>query len=239
MRWIVVALILCNVIYWLWHQSNDGMGHVVPGPSITVPDDARSLELLTEIESAPVQSLPTVAVEPVPETEVNVPSKEPAQCWLIGPFLEKISQQQVSVRLAALDIVLAFKEKIIEDDSDYWVHLAPQPSRKAAIKLLRQLQASDIDSFLITEGELNNGISLGLFTQQDRAKKIQAQRVAQGYDAKINEVIRTHTEQWALFDGQKYGDLTEDLWKKILEGNKGLERRKFSCDTIASANHFD
>ena len=225
MRWIVIALLMGNAIYWFWHQATpEYQAEQVAVPPVAT--NVAPLKLLTEVD--PVNRAAAV---------VNEPSR--AMCWVMGPFKEQISIKQVTTRLAALDIELQFQDQVIEGEPDYWVHIPPQPSRKSAIKLLRQLQASKIDSFLITEGELANGLSLGLFTQQYRAKKVHKQRVAQGYDAHIKVVPRTTVESWAVFDGAKYGEMTEELWNKIKEGHKGLERRKNFCDTIASTHNID
>ena len=161
------------------------------------------------------------------------------RCWQIGPFKEDISAKQVISRLSALDIVLRLQSLELPGEPDYWVHLPPQVSRKAALKLLRELQSKKIDSFLISEGELANGISLGFFTQETRANTVFEQRVKDGYAAKIKIVPRSYTELWAVFDEGEYGKFSDTLWGKIREGNQGLERRKNYCDKIASADNFD
>ncbi len=173
------------------------------------------------------------------QTRQSVSEPELDMCWLIGPFQEVISGKQVINRLSALDIKLALQSIEIVGKTDYWVHLQPQLSRKAAIKLLRELQAKKIDSFLITEGELADGISLGFFTSEERAKNVLQERIKQGYEAKIKQVPRTHTELWAVFERGEYSKFSDTLWEKIKQGNKGLERRKNYCDKIASLENFD
>jgi hypothetical protein len=112
-------------------------------------------------------------------------------------------------------------------------------SRKEALDALRELQNKKIDSFLITEGELVNGISLGFFTKEELAQAVQKQRHEQGYDAKIRQIPRFSQELWEVFDGEQYNKFSEELWQKVKSGTEGIELRKNSCDLIASAERLD
>ncbi|MCP3909154.1 MAG: SPOR domain-containing protein [Oceanicoccus sp.] len=250
MRWIFIVLLMCNGIYFLWQNyllQGDipgAMAKPVAGGFAEV-----GLVLLAEVEGIPLAQTDTAEPEARPEAAVPLaentdPSAlpepaDPGICWQIGPFKEEVSGKQVVSRLASLDITLQLEALEIPGKPDYWVHLPPQVSRKAAIKLLRELQAKKIDSFLITEGELANGISLGFFTEEARANRVFEQRIKQGYGAQIKVVPRMYTELWAVFDAGEYGKFSDALWEAIKEGNKGLERRKNYCDKIASTNNFD
>lgn len=236
MRWVFIVLLMCNGIFFLWQNYLEKAE--VPLESVAgapAPADAPRLVLLREsLDSAtPVDDRRVVVekVEAAPEPS-NI-------CWQIGPFKEEVSGKQVVSRLAALDIRLKLQSLEIADKPDYWVLIPPRTSRREALKLLKELQIKKIDSFLITEGELENGISLGFFTQRDRAENIFNKRREQGYPAEMREVPRAHTELWAIFDEGEYGKFSDALWQKITEGNQGLERRKNYCDKIASAGNFD
>ena len=112
-------------------------------------------------------------------------------------------------------------------------------SRREALDILRELQAKKIDSFLITEGELVNGISLGFYTKEELAQAIQKQRRDQGYEAKIHQIPRFALQLWEAFVGDEYNKLNDELWQKVKAGTEGLELRKNSCDLIASAERLD
>jgi hypothetical protein len=112
-------------------------------------------------------------------------------------------------------------------------------SRREALETLRELQAKKIDSFLITEGDLVNGISLGFFTKEELAQAVQRQRREQGYEAKIRQIPRFSQQLWEVIDDQAHGRLSDGLWQKVRSGTEGLELRKNSCDLIASAERLD
>jgi cell division septation protein DedD len=160
-------------------------------------------------------------------------------CHMIGPLKELISARQIKERLRALDISVHLYGIKVPGKPDYWVHLGPLRSRKEALDLLRELQSKKIDSFLITEGDLANGISLGFFTREDLARAVLEQRRELGYDAKIQSVQRFSEELWAVFDDGEYGKFSNELWQQIQTGTQGLELRKNFCDAIASADKLD
>jgi hypothetical protein len=163
----------------------------------------------------------------------------PPVCHMIGPFKEKISARQVKDRLKALDVEVKTYQLQIPDKPDYWVHLGPMRSKKEALEALRELQGKKIDSFLITEGDLINGISLGFFTKEELAQAVQRQRREQGYEAKIRQVPRFSQQLWEVLDAEQYSRFSDALWQKVKSGTDGLELRKNSCDLIASAERLD
>ncbi|MEH6559727.1 MAG: SPOR domain-containing protein [Oceanicoccus sp.] len=250
MRWILIVLLMCNGIYFLWQN------YLLPDADLAAaPDSARyggsnggaKLTLLSEYGAPPVGSplhesgagLQANEIPALSPTAVPAVLEPSAVCWQIGPFKEEISARQIMSRLSAMDISLQLQSVDIPAESDYWVYLPPEVSRKAAIKLLRELQSKKIDSFLITEGERTNGISLGFFTQKDRADSVMKMRSDQGYSPAIREIVRVDTEFWLIFDEAGSGKLSDVLWEKIIQGSEGLERRKNYCDKIASADNFD
>lgn len=234
MRWLLIMLLMCNGIYFVWQHylvvSPERAGQAVAPATVAGNSGVATIELL---EPLPVAAVDNTA--PVRESK----REEQAVCWQIGPFGEEVSARQVVSRLDAMQISL--QEQVVEvaGEPDYWVHIPPLPSRKLANAVLRELQAKKIDSFLITQGELNNGISLGIFTQQNRAEAVLAQRRQQGYAATIKQTERITRQIWLVYDSSQYGELSDELWETIEEGNKGLQRHKNFCEKIASSSQFD
>lgn len=225
LRWLVIGLLLCNGLFFWWHRQAP---IVVPEPKEEVA--GARLVLLSEHDGKGASSASADRVTPAPSVPV---------CHMIGPFKEKISARQVKDRLRALDIEVVTYQLQIPEKPDYWVHLGPMRSRKEALDVLRELQSKKIDSFLITEGELVNGVSLGFFTREELARAVQKQRLEQGYDAKIRQVPRFSVQLWEVMDAEQYNKFSDELWQKVRAGTAGLELRKNSCDLIASAERLD
>ena len=253
MRWVLIILLMCNGIYFLWQNYLVQNDNVEPAPiNGSFGEASESLSLLSEIASDSdglgIEEADLSEVALVSSSKANTqqakesglqPQESPDLCLLIGPFKEEVSAKQMVGRLASLDIVVELRPIELQGKPDYWVHLPPQVTRKDAIKLLRELQVKKIDSFLITEGELENGISLGFFTEKARAEAVFEQRLKQGYEPVIKIVPRTSIEVWALLNRNEYPKFSDALWDTIKQGNQGLERRKNYCDKIASVDNFD
>lgn len=229
LRWLALVLLLCNAIYFLWQSQSRPEAPLVAAPAAA---EGETLVLLRE------RGQPEGGGQPTPATAAAVAPSVPV-CHMIGPLKELVSARQVKERLRALDISVQIYGIKVPGKPDYWVHLGPMRSRKEALDLLRELQNKKIDSFLITEGELANGISLGFFTREELARAALKQRRDLGYDAKLRPVQRFSQELWAVFDEGEYGKFSDELWQQIQAGTQGLELRKNFCDAIASADKLE
>lgn len=233
LRWIVLGLLLCNAIYFVW-QHNAPQTATVSNGAIQAPEvGGERLSLLSEQKSE------EATTKVVAEQSRAVATPAVSVCHMIGPFKEKISAHQIQDRLRALDITVNTYQVNTPDKPDFWVYLGPMRSRKEALDTLRELQSKKIDSFLIADGDLINGISLGFFTKEELAQAILKQRREQGYDAKLRAVPRFTQELWEVFADEQYTKFSDDLWQQIKAGTQGIELRKNSCDLIASAEKLD
>jgi cell division septation protein DedD len=242
LRWLVLALLLCNGIYFIWQNYTapvQGEAQAQAG----APEGARLVMLREggkDANGVPAATNATSASPAAAQSSSSVVEMPSAPvCHMIGPFKEKISARQVKDRLQALEITVNTYQLNIPGKPDYWVHLGPMRSRKEALDLLRELHSKNIDSFLITEGDLVNGISLGFFTREELAQAVLKQRREQGYEAKIQQVPRFSEELWEVFGDGQYAKFSDELWQQIQSGTQGLELRKNLCDAIASAEKLD
>lgn len=232
MRWLLIILLMCNGIYFVWQ------GYLVEQQAHAELNIAEPVEYISEL-----QLLKDSHIQGLDDSGKDLSSvdgvRQQEVCWMIGPFNELISARQIMGRMASLDIELKVINVDAQGKPDYWVHIPPLPTRKLALKKLRELQAKKIDSFLVTEGELANGISLGFFTEQSRAESIYKKRKAQGYEPAIKFVPRTRIENWLVSSQAEGEKISDKLWKTIKEGNSDLERRKNYCNTIASSEKLE
>ena len=176
MRWVLIGLLLCNGIYYLWQASlpREEMKSAALYSGAASKSAGQRLILLRELpenqsahplaESTDVEegvfediTLEEAAVEEAlleiaeslsdsvtsaatDNRKVTI-SADDAFCWSIGPFREEISAKQAVGRLAAAGITLEIKTIAVPTEPDYWVYVPPLPSKKMAIKLLRELQS--------------------------------------------------------------------------------------------------
>jgi len=236
MRWMVVALLLANLLVFGWYQYAVG----IPGEEsqlVGAEPAGDSLQLLDgSVESA-------AAPNPVPVTPSSAPDGEAranvaeSMCGMIGAFKEQISAKQVRDRLLALGAAVEIVDIPVTVRTDYWVHMGPYPTRDLAMSALRELQQKGVDSFLIADGELANGVSLGLFRQKASAEALLAERKAQGYEVALREIPRVASELWVVIN--EGSELAESVRDQLLAVSPGTEYRKNPCGSIVSANKFE
>ncbi len=171
--------------------------------------------------------------------DADLNNSSAATCWMLGPFEDESNARILQQRLLALNVELQLETLATPIASDYWVYIEPQMSRSAALRLLRELQASQIDSFLIGEGELENGISLGFFPDERSARKLQRMRAEDGYAAKIKPVVRNAEEWWAVLKDDEYSKLKPNQWKKLQRELGKWQQRQNYCKLIASASELE
>ena len=149
-----------------------------------------------------------------------------------------VEVDELQQRLFAVGV--SSKERADENSQqeDYWVHIPPLVSRDAAIRLLRELQAQRIDSFVITQGELANGISLGLFSRSESAKAVSRRLMGAGYVVAIKSLPRVPEQWWLEMDAAVEGKLSTSFWDEAADQFPELKKLKKSCKSIATDKEF-
>ncbi|WP_020404985.1 hypothetical protein [Hahella ganghwensis] len=236
MRWIFLSLLSLNAIVFLvqWLELQKRHSVSMGSPRVTsVGGDGGTLTLLSEIKLVPEQSKKEFESEERVE-KVN----KGALCFLIGPMEGEDQAALLQKDLLELQVETRIHQNTIQLAPEYWIYLEPLDSRKAAIIKLKELQVRKIDSYLIAQGELRNGISLGLFRNIDSAKALQSQRVRQGFDAKMKELPREKVEYWLLSEDEANVQLMGRI-DSVLAGQKNnIEARQIFCKSVASGGEL-
>lgn len=249
MKNFAIGLLLLNLLYLSWNLgffpgSDNTDKVIVREPSQRAP---QSLVLLSEM---PVeQSLGNAVVDVATESTTSFPTdsaideispqsssaaesdEESLACLAIGDF-ENITDTNVLVdelRQQGLQARVELQEQI---ESEYRVYMPPFTSDTAARQTLANLLANGIDSFLITNGDLAQGISLGVFTQQSSAFTLQEELASEGYATNIQETILSNTEFWIVIRSATSLEL-EELWLTLLNSRPSLKQSENLCQMIA------
>ena len=84
-----------------------------------------------------------------------------------------------------------------------------------------------MDSYIITQGELAEGISLGLFRNKKSAERLTLKMQEMDYDVVIKEVLRGEKELWLEFP--QVSALTEAMRKRIVGDGQKLDWMLTDC----------
>jgi hypothetical protein len=99
--------------------------------------------------------------------------------------------------LEAQGAVASLRSVSREVVSAYWVLLPPRDSLEAAHAVAGSLGEQGIrDLYVITEGEHRAALSLGLFSEHERARRRVIELRALGHEPRIETRLRTRTVHW-------------------------------------------
>jgi hypothetical protein len=226
MRNTFLALVLANLGFAAWAAWFAAPGD--PGPTVTDAAPAR-ITLISELRPSAV-----VAVD------ASVPPREPPRpvatdanpaagsCLSIGPFQE-LAQASAAQGILR-DAGYAPNQRVIDGEIwvGYWVHIAGIPDREAASEILAELRENDIsDAYIVPGSEESQIISLGVFSEINRAASVRERVRALGYEPTVADRSRGATLYW--IDIVAPADRTIDLEALQSPGRiNRLEQRRCS-----------
>ncbi len=237
MRWIILALIFVNLGYFALgsFRASQSSYQIKSERPTEVAGVSKRLVLLSESLPATLDQRIKNPVIITDKTQIN---DNDQQCLALGPFMNSDVVDQVQQRLFSMGVESRERTNNVARTADYWVHIPPMTSRDAAIRLLRELQSQKIDSFVITQGELTNGISLGLFSNYDSAKAVRRRLVNAGYPVEIEKLVLQPESWWLELDSGEEEKLDSNFWSELIERVPAIKKTKKSCGGIASATEF-
>jgi len=219
MRWIILTLLLANIAlggYHYWESTqpaDDG-----PAPNQAELNNLNlGSDTLAELRRLERQAPTQPATEP------------PVQCVRITGFEEADQADVIESRLRALEVDAERVTRQVVVRSDYWVVLGPFDSSAIARERLGELQASDIESFLIGQGPLEGGISLGLFSSLDNAERRQQELTEQDIEARVERVDRTREALELTIGKDDAGLISDAALESLLNEFEGVTYQRFSC----------
>ena len=196
-----------------------------------VVQSAPQLVLLGELQESELESMLASKERLVAGSPSD---KSQRLCTLIGPFKELLQAEYFSERLMALDIKASVESIEVPGESGFWVFQSAQLSRKAALRRLYEFQAKGIDSYIIPKGELENGISFGVFAQREKAEQKKAEIERFGFNAEIKSADSSYQEVWVVLQPQEAVKVGEELWLELLKSTQHAELVQNFCPSLAS-----
>lgn len=212
MRTFCLALILANALYFVWSQLV--VVHVNPldrAPTRTANLPPR-LVLAKEVpHNQPREAVPTPAIQPPPSSSSEssgtaASGQGPSTCTSVGPFadLAQASQAQASLRTAGFD-----PRQRVENGEiwvGYWVSVQNLGSRSDADTAIKTLNGNGItDVYLMPGTDPPNVLSLGVFSDYNRAERRANQVRALGLEPRIADRKREGSVYWIDVDLKEPG----------------------------------
>lgn len=178
-RSLIALLLTMNLAVALWLVLRP----VAVSDVVAIPDaNIASLVLLSE-EPAEPNGLAVAEPDGPPEP---IPALDQLVCIEIGPFLTQADLRRAMNALTSGTERIQFRETRAMAKRGYWVYLPAQPTRDAALATARELSGKGLrDYYVVTAGDRENMISLGLFRELANAKQRHEEVRAMGFDAQL------------------------------------------------------
>lgn len=212
MRWIALLLLIVNggLIGWQWAGTPGG-----PETADPIPADIGYLALLREPAEQPQ-------------------ARAEAECFSIGPFADEETASAAGAYLA--DLGLQPEQRLLVDDetTGYQVMLPPFDTQEEAQTATRELaQAGVQDYFIVSQdGELENAVSLGVFSERRYALDHQNYLAELGFEPTLRLRTRERERFW-----QDYRDAAGIVTAPQVEARVGagpLQRLPRDCANIGA-----
>lgn len=223
MRWVFLLLLLLNAGLFAWqHRSMPSFGGellLVAAPE-AADASVSGLRLLAETEGHV-------------SGEGGVTEEDAARCLVLGGFEAVERVRQLEQRLLSLDIAVRLVVTESSIGADQWVYIPPLSSRQASQRQLRELQTRGIDSYLITEGELANGILLGVFPRLEVAVALADKLRTAGYAPLVRELPRIYQEYWLRVADKSRRLVDGTLLHRLRSDFSDLKHQLIACSGVA------
>lgn len=228
MRYIIIVLMLANIGYFAWNYSNPTPVTAEPATSAPRPLLNTGLTLISEFDAA--------------TSEIALDARR--QCSLVSGFasMEEAQSFMQEARNMRLEALLQSEQSGAAPQ--YRVYLPPTPSREIANLTLEDLSERlaaaelSVETYLITRGELENAVALGVFASREGAETVQSQVFAMGYTPFIEEITAAEGDIQVWLRPVDSLRVEQPEWLDLSAENGALSRSENLCQTIAQASQF-
>jgi hypothetical protein len=216
MRWVFLSLVCLNllVMVWFWRDQVGLSEGKVNEPQ----QEGETLILISELPASDIS---------YKDIKKKTTEHFESRCYSVGPLADRIDAKHLKVRAEALGFSSQLRALTTGSSVEHWVHIPPLVNRQQSLQLLRELQGREIDSYIITQGELAEGISLGLFRNAKSANKLAKKMRKLEYDVVIKEVLRGEKELWLEFP--QVTQLTEAMRNRVVGEGQSLNWMLTDC----------
>lgn len=219
-RLFFVVLLLSNIAFYSYSKKNTPKKQRF----INVNKGVKKLTLLSEIDTS---NTIWEADKPVKESK---PSSEVfnQECYSIGVFDTK-SETAAILNSLKKDVLKIRTRKIISSqEAGYWVYIPAKESRSEALDIGRKLSQLNIkDYYVVTGGENENTISLGLYREVNNANTRLQELQSKGFNAEKQIKIEQWPEFWI-----DYSIASDQVYKlaDVTKMNQKVSSNKVECN---------
>lgn len=191
LKGVLIALVVANLAAVAAWWAKDDLVAI----GILAEPPPRHIEL-GKLPLPPIEAVPpedesdpagAEAVPPAPEQPPTV-----ASCVVAGPFQDQAAAQTLAARFEEAGGSAEVDAETVAAAPAYLVYVAPDGA-EAGARAWEELTAQAIDAYVIPSGARKDGVSVGVFSDQDRAEAQRDRVAGLGHSVLIERLPRTAT----------------------------------------------
>ena len=213
MRGLFVSLVVLNLIIAGWL----GFGF----------QSDNDVEVAGEILDVRFNNLVLSGFDPGYDSVGN--KNDALSCLELGMFGDLDSVDQVVARLKSIDIDSQVFTKTTQVVKDYWVYMPPLSGYSEAKTRVAELSLKGVDSYIFSEGVLENGLSLGVYGNRENAMRVFQKISNMGYEPKIKETMVDSTLYGVYIgiEGLRY--FNDMIYESLITRYVDIKKKKVVC----------
>lgn len=208
----VLFLILTNISLLVW--------------SAVVPEPIKKKIPLTDPNIAQLVLLPDLPDDLYSGKSSTLASS----CYSLGPFNSQRAAQLVGDRIRNYGLAFDIRPISSMETLRYLVYVPPLSNESEAESVANDLRGHHIKNIsVITEGPYKNAISIGFYSNINRAKRETEQVRYLGYDAQHSEEKTPLEVYWIDFDEPLGSNTPVITWSRSIDPTSAIQRIPRSC----------
>ncbi len=252
-KWLFFLLVVLNIglFIWLYPQQNGStksiaMNHpvgdlrLVGEPILEIPPESDAAETppTEEEKASPDEAVESAVAEQGQQPAKSMPNYDALeaasaekQCRTLGVFEKRAEAELISVQLRALGLTPEISSETTKSQAGFWVLIPARANRAEAVATAENLEAAGVsDIWRFTSGELAHAISLGLFTDLERAQARREQIANLGFGPEVRPRFREQTNYWVSFSFTGETPVTKRKWQELLRIAPQMESKSVNCE---------
>jgi hypothetical protein len=207
MKWLVYFLLLANAVFFARQYYQLADAPPPPQQAVRPYDHVNRLLLFSETDVSKLRPRqpelePAVAAAVEAPSESSLPTAESGvvpvlSCYSIGPLEDEAQIAAVRTWLVAMggDPVLRVEQR--SEPDRFWVYFPPLASREEAMQKVERMRSQGIDDVIaVFSGDMENAISLGVFSQRRSLERRLQELRGLGYDPMVLNRFSSERASW-------------------------------------------
>ena len=201
LRNLLIALVAANLLFFAWSHWADKPARTTGGPAAQDGGSGAAPASGKVAASAAAPGNANDAADPAAGAGADNAPPGPALCTSLGPFADGVAADRAAALLAGAGKASRPRGAPTPLADGYWVYVGGLRDAAEQRRTLAAIKRAGIDDSFAMPDDAQFRVSVGIFSERERAEQ-RARRVrGLALDAQIEEHFKLQATQWLDFTG--------------------------------------